>query len=496
MKKILIFISILFVTFFSFNTRLDAKSYNYYVYGEPIEQADSYITKKVLDNTNLLDIDGNKVSLGYLTDVISNNGLLYVSDQTNNRILVINQDYLVIDTYPKQEFDGDGVLLPEYALNQPNGIYIKNNKLYVCDSKNYRVVIYDLDTKEYISEINNPNAPIFDVQADGKKLNFEPLKVTVDRTGRAFVIAKDVYEGILDFDPNGSFNRFFGTSNVKMSLIETLIYKLSSEKQKAQMAKKLQTSFVNLTLDQNGNVYALSSARNTSKVVKKLNNKGKDILISRGYIPVMGDSQVLGTSKYNNVPAGGSELVDIVVSENENRYSAIDKTRGRIFTYDREGNLLYICGQIGSQSNMFQNPTGVTYLGDLIVACDADKKTIVFFEPTEFGSLINQATDYYLNYDYENAKKVWEEVLKLNSNYYLAYAGIGKAQLREGNYKDALKNLEIGFDRYNYSQAYELYRSQQLGKVLPYIIVGIFALLGGLFVLNIKNSLKRDKEGA
>jgi tetratricopeptide (TPR) repeat protein len=93
---------------------------------------------------------------------------------------------------------------------------------------------------------------------------------------------------------------------------------------------------------------------------------------------------------------------------------------------------------------MFRNPTGVTYLGDNIVVCDSFKKSIVIFEPTEFGKLINEATDYYLNYDYVSAKAVWEKILKLNSNYYLAYAGIGKAQLREGNYEEALKNLISG----------------------------------------------------
>lgn len=493
MKKLVIVFTILFASMFLFNTELSAKSYNYSTYGEVIEQADSYITKKVLDNSNLVDTNNQKVTLGTLNDIISFNNKLYVSDETSNRIIVINEEYQVCDYFPKEVYLDDGNIDPHYKLNKPNGIFIKNNILYICDTENFRVVQYNLDTKEYITEINAPNAPIFDENEKGERLMFRPTKLTVDRTGRMFVIARDVYEGILDFDPDGNFNRFFGTSKVKMSVVEMLIFKLSSEEQKAKMSKKLQTSFTNLTLDSNGNVFALSSARSTDKIVKKLNNKGKDILEMRGYIPVIGDTYIVMGS--DNVPNGASEFSDITVYENENRYSAIDKVRGRVFTYDREGNLLYICGQYGNQSNMFRNPTGVTYLGDNIVVCDSFKKSIVIFEPTEFGKLINEATDYYLNYDYVSAKAVWEKILKLNSNYYLAYAGIGKAQLREGNYEEALKNLKLGRDFYNYSQAYELYRSEKLGKILPYIIVGAIILLGGLFVVNIKNSLKRDKEG-
>ena len=38
-----------------------------------------------------------------------------------------------------------------------------------------------------------------------------------------------------------------------------------------------------------------------------------------------------------------------VVVRNQGIYSILDSVRGRIFTYDHEGNLLYIFGGLGSQ---------------------------------------------------------------------------------------------------------------------------------------------------
>jgi tetratricopeptide (TPR) repeat protein len=492
MKKTVFITTLIFTLLFVSGITVNA-SYNYAPWGDAIESANSMSAVRVIDNSNLLDAEGNKSTfvLGDLKDVFAYEDLIYVTDATNNKIFVLNNQYQLVDYFPKEvevtTEAGTEWLVPEtHRLNKPNGIYIKDNQLYVADTENGRIAVFDLDTKELLMEVKNPQDPIFETTS------FKPLKVSVERTGRIFVIAFDIYEGIMDFNPDGSFSRFYGTNTITMSLFESLVYRLSSQEQRARQSLKLQASFVNIDIDPYGYVYAVSRPDVVS-VVKKFNFKGQDILNKNGYVPPIGDTHI---EEYNSaVPNGKSNIVDVAVSGDGNFYSILDSKRGRVFSYDNEGNLLYIFGGIGSQSSMFTQPTSLTYFNDQIIVTDNMNKSIIVFQPTVFGDLINDATKLYLESKYIDAKEIWNEVLELNSNYFLAYTGIGKAQLREGNYKDAMTNLKLGYDHYNYSKAYEQYRNEKLDQVLPTILVISFLGIVYMFYRSFKSSIEREKEG-
>ena len=483
MKKLIIFM-FLIMTLALPNIHVIA-SYNYTPRGEVIESANSMRVSRVIDNSNFIDIEGNPspIALGNLRDIYTYNDQIFIVNATTHQVLVLNSDYRLVNVFPKEV---DGVVEESHKLNNPNGIFVINDKLYVSDTDHHRIAVFDLETQDLLFEVKDPDDPIFD------NARFRPLKIAVDRTGRMRVIAHDIFEGIMEFNPDGSFNRYFGTNTVPMSIFETLVYRLSSERQRSRQALRLQTSFVNLDIDQNGYIYTVSRP-DVFDVVKKMNFKGIDILNRNGYVAPVGDVDFANNSRL--VPTGRSNLVDITVREDGNMFSVLDSNRGRIFTYDNEGNLLYIFGQIGSQSDMFRRPESITYYGDRILAVDSMNRSLLVFEPTHFGSLINQAVDLYLLNQYSEAESVWQEVLALNSNYFLAYAGIGKAQLRSGNYEEAMVNLKIGFDYYNYSMAYERYRNERLNVVLPYILVITFTGTIYLFYRSIKSSVRREAEG-
>ena len=78
-----------------------------------------------------------------------------------------------------------------------------------------------------------------------------------------------------------------------------------------------------------------------------------------------------------------------------------------------------------------------------ILVTDSVSNSIVIYEPTKFGTLINNAITSYYEMDYEVSKAYWEEVLVENSNYFLAYSGIGKTQLRNEDWKNAITNLKV-----------------------------------------------------
>ena len=125
---------------------------------------------------------------------------------------------------------------------------------------------------------------------------------------------------------------------------------------------------------------------------------------------------------------------------------------------------------------------------------DSKNKNLVIFDYTPFGKLINEATSYYYENDYINASLKWQEVLSLNTNYYLAYSGIGKAMLRQGNYKEAMQNLKLGYDTYNYSRAYEQYRYEKMSKVFPFIVGAVLILVVALIIKSVVNNVEYEKK--
>ena len=93
--------------------------------------------------------------------------------------------------------------------------------------------------------------------------------------------------------------------------------------------------------------------------------------------------------------------------------------------------------------------------------------------------------------EFEKAAELWEEVLVLNTNYEVAYNGIGKFYLREGEYKKAIEYFNLGHDRYYYSRAYKEYRNDIIKSNFGYIVGGIVLISGVLIGLKIRSTYKK-----
>ena len=72
------------------------------------------------------------------------------------------------------------------------------------------------------------------------------------------MVAYDVFEGVMEFDVDGNFNRYFGTNTIKLSVLDALIYRFSTKEQRDKMALKLQTSFTSIDIDKEGYIYTAS----------------------------------------------------------------------------------------------------------------------------------------------------------------------------------------------------------------------------------------------
>ena len=132
--------------------------------------------------------------------------------------------------------------------------------------------------------------------------------------------------------------------------------------------------------------------------IRRLNPKGQDVIKMKANGKLSGDLWW----RYGMEYSGASRIVDIVYRGN-GIYTVIDTTRGRVFTYDHEGNLLYIFGGKGSQKGTFKSPVAVEMKDDQILVLDSHRGEIMFFVATKYGSLINQDI---LRYDGDEASAV------------------------------------------------------------------------------------------
>ncbi len=417
---------------------------------------------------------------------ISGDGEVYLADTGNNRIVVMDSKMSkvnrIIDTFTR---DGE-----EDHFNAPYGVCVsENNELFVADSNNARIVVLSPEG-EFKRIVNEPKSEILE-----DNFTFVPLKVTVDYADRIYVISKGAFEGILVFEADGTFSNYFGTIEVKISVWDKFWRRFASKEERANTQLYIPTEFTGIDVDSGGFIYASNIDSEGVQAVRRLNPQGKDV-IQKGDTTSGGLGGDRKVGKYGDY-GGPSEIVDVVY-RGKGMYSLLDRKRGRIFTYDKEGNLLYIFGGLGLQIGTFQTPVAIENIGDEILVLDAGRNAILQFKETNYGTLINDAVGLRFDGDETKAIDKWQEVLKLDENNELANNGIGKAYLTAGDNKQAMHYFEVGMNKKYYSIAFKRYRNQILADNLAWIMTTLIILIIGWNIFKriwYKKKGKKREEG-
>jgi len=409
-----------------------------------------------------------------------------------------------------------GVGLGINNFNDPQGLFVRDNRIYVCDSGNNRIVVIEVDEEGghslvrvvtsvvidgeespfaypmdifedregflYITDTNNRRVLKLDgewnfmyaiTQPDDESfestMEFLPVNLVVDFAGRIFVRARNVNKGLMEFDNGGEFVGYMGANKVSFSIVDYIWKTISTQEQRERMDLFIPIEYSNLALDSDGFIYVTNQS-DMADPVRRLNAMGQDILIRNGYEPPIGDLA------YGNAGgiSGPSRFIDVVAFPNDS-YACFDRARGRIFMYDFQGNLLYAFGSVGNKEGYFLQPVALDRMGDALYALDSRTGALTRLDLTGYGRLINTALNEYKAGRYEASADLWEQVLKMNGNYDLAYIGIGRAALRQGEYRKAMGYYRIKHFREGYGKAFQLYRKQwmeeNLWKIL--LVLGI-----------------------
>lgn len=421
---------------------------------------------------------GNEASerLSAPSDLYYSNGRLYVLDAGNNRIMIYGKDYIfekAIDRFYTVE-NGEKNYL---EFNEAQGIFVSDSGLiYIADKLNARVLILK-ESGEVISILKKPETENFP-----DALEFKPINVVADDIGNTYVLAEGFYYGTIVYDSDGNYKSFYGASKVKAtaSMIADLFWrKFMTGKQLEYTRSYLPSAFASLDIDGKSFIYTITSEN--SGAIRKLNYLGDDIFeVESGPDPL--DKSVYGDYASKN----GTSFADIAVSE-ENFVFALDKTKGRVFQYDKDSNLINVFGALGDIKGTFELPVAVETVGRDVLVLDQDKSTVTVFSPTDYGNLISNATVLYHNGKFDEAFEQWQKVLAYNSNCELAMRGIGRAYLQQGKYFEAMKYAKLGQDRLGYSKAFRFYRSNVARKYfVPATVIAVLVLL--LIVVLKKNS--------
>jgi len=351
------------------------------------------------------------------------------------------------------------------SLKGCEGVFFheKANELYIADTVNQRIVVLDGDTYLYKRMIYRPENMTGDTE-------FKPAKIAVDNADRIYVVVKSSYEGIIELNEDGTFSRYFGVNEPSINLLDFFWKSIASDAQKEKMTKTYAPAFNNVALDGEGFIMAVTSDSAANKSVFRLNFAGANVLREMGNTPVVGDLRTDKTSAFT----------DIAVKR-YGTYAVLDKTNGRIFLYNFDGELLSVFGTLGTMDGQFRTPTGIAWLGDKLVVTDSGLKCAYIFEPTEFGqALLNACEDYY-DGNWEDATAHFEEVLRLCGNLETAYTGIGKNKLMQEEYEEAMRCFKLGNNREFYSKAYKGYRTivmkENFGIIAVIAVIAIGAVL-------------------
>lgn len=438
------------------------ETYSLNYWGEEVLQPHSYLY------SNTLSTDQFGSALRYPQDMCIFEDKIYVADTGNSRILIMDLDGNV----EREITDANGSSDP---LKEPQGLFVtEEGHLYVADSGNGRVVEYD-EQRKFLRSIGRPETNLLsDSQA------YTPIKVVVDHSDRIYVIAYGINMGLVEFDKDGVFQGFMGATEVSVSMFE-YIWKnyFSTEAQQARMETIIPTEYSNIFVDDENFIYATISnlseedLRSGADAIRRLNPTGTDILRRLGNYEIIGD---LNSETF-------STFVDVAATD-YGCYFILDSTGGKIFAYDYDGNSLFAFGKRGIKEGNVQRPVALS-LGngeEKIYVLDNIMGSILVYEITDYGRHLLNALRLNDIGDAEGSNAEWQEVLRSNSNNEMAYTGLGKTYLSEGQYKQAMEYFKLGNNRKYYTKAFFYYRKELMeanfGKAMLVLGILIVAAIG------------------
>ena len=453
-------------------TYVSAKSFPNYIYNswmEPVEIPAPYRFVKMISGQTL-----GLQKFSKPTDIfLSDKKELYILDSGSNKVIVLDKDFNL-----SREINGftkDGAAV---NLKDATGIFVdKEDDIFIADKgSNYAFRCNQLG--EILSEYKRPVTELFP-----SDIKFSPSKILKDSMSNVYVLSEGLHYGAVIYDDNSEFSGFYGSNNVKITpelLVNYFWKKIMTDDQKAQLPRYIPISYTNMCIDEKNFVYTC-----TESGVRKLNPGGEDVLRSKPGT-FYGDATII----WEKGKAVKTVFADIDVETN-GIITVLDSTRGRVFQYDSESNLLFAFGGIGTQQGTYKKPAAIAVKDGLIMVLDSGKCTISVFEPTDFGNNVRNAVILHNSGRFNEAMGPWEQVIKADTNFEIAYTGIGKALYNLGDFKKSMEYFKLSNDRYNYSLSKKEYRKNLMRDNFGVLATSVLLIFIAIVLIKVINRFRK-----
>ena len=479
-------------------------TYTYSIDGTQLASPDAYTPLKVYDSestgvlaatgfsiTEPRDLTVDKQGNIYIVDI----ALKETVDDKGNSTVIKRPRILVLDRYYKflyeiTSFVNDMGVTDRF--NGLSGVCVTSERLFVADTDNARIVVFNLENagRSFPSFDRIIEAPSDDVIPEGQV--YKPVAVASDDS-HVYVVSSSTGMGVIAMDMDGDFQGFIGAQKVSVNLLQWFIRVFQTAEQRAQTVQNVSSEYNNITIDSEGFIYVTISSLNAGKQqqaitskskdsayapVKKLNTAGDDVMNRNGFYPPSGEVMVSNVAYKVGGVTGPSTIIDVAIGP-EGTWSIIDEKRQRVFTYDKDGNLLFAFGDSGDQLGNLENIEAVAYQDDNMILLDKGKMTFTVYSRTEYGDLIMTALEHDNDRLYELAVEDYRNILQRNINFDTAYIGIAKSLYRSGKYEEAMEQYSYAYNTSGYSSAFKMYRKDLISKFIILIpIIAVAAILG------------------
>ncbi len=474
------------------------ESYNYWVDGAAKGPGMTY-TKPVYVPAKAITVD----SLGLpelfeeITDICTDEqGRLFILDGVAGKVHITDSSYKLIKTLPDLVYTGEPVSMKDASETEITlkagdiieykdalGIFVKNDVIYIADTKNHRVLVSDMDGKVSYC-LGKPVSHLIDEDFD-----YKPQKVAVDSKDYTYVSCDGSYYGALVYSPEMEFLGFYGANTVPATVLDVLSNLMdrlfSNDVKKAQQALSLPYQFVDMVVGPEDFIYTA-----TSRIKEGTTQTGQISIMNPGGADISGKDAYnfadTVTGEYLNAPVTPSVVgVDV---DDDGFFFIVDSGFGRIFMYDEECNLISAFGgalgeHVQQGTNRYARAIAVN--GTDVLVADSQKNVVNRYVITDYGMLVRSAQMKTLEDDFDRAIEEWELVIGQDQNNQLAYAGLAKAYYTLGDNEKAAHYAELALDRETYANAFVKLRQDFLEENFTWIFIVAVLLIAGLIVFSV-----------
>lgn len=388
-------------------------------------------------------------------DLFVHGGKLYVADTGNARILVMEGREII------QEITSE-------HMETPSGLAVTDEYIYAADPGAKEILVFAHDGSLY-TRIGKPREKVF-----GENTSFSPVKVGVDKRGNLYVVSEGSTSGVMQLSIEGDFLGYFGSNRTNTSLMMVLQRTFFTQEQLDKLFKNIPSSVANITVDELGLMYTVTQGQNAveqGQSIRKLSIAGAD-LISPGYY----------SSSFVDVAV--DKNMNIYAVDSFGMIHEYDSYGNIIFLFGYVDTEMQRIGLVSSASAIDVSEDGILYV------LDKGKGIIQEYEPTDFARKVHMGLSDYMNGKYAEAEENWKEINRANTAFLFSYEALAKASFKRQDYTEAMELYRVAGNVSGYSQAYWYARNQWIEDNLTRLILIAVVLLAAIKLVGILNSRK------